>query len=112
MRGDWLKVARAVRAARVTRWRRREDFAKATGLSVRLLSDIENGRRDNYDPSTVAIIESTLLWEPGSIARTAAGGAPRPVADGAMQRLLASWPNLSQDAREMLADLAERNQAN
>lgn len=109
MQGDWVSVGRAVRAARATRWRRRADFAYATGLSVRLISDLESGRRQNYAHETKLIIEAALLWEDGSIDRIAAGGQPLPVADGPMQRLLKAWPHLSPDARDMLADLAERN---
>lgn len=110
MQGDWQRVGAAVRAARSARWRRRGEFADATGLSLRLIGDVERGRRGNYSPETKAIIESALLWEEGSIDRIAAGGQPRPAADGPMQRLLAAWPHLSSDARNMLADLAERSQ--
>lgn len=106
-----MSVGRAVRAARATRWRRRADFAWATGLSLRLISDLETGRRHNYSEETKLIIESALLWEAGSIDRIADGGQPRPVPDGPMQRLLKAWPDLSQDAREMLAELAERNRS-
>jgi hypothetical protein len=110
VKGDWARVGETVRAERALRWRRRADFAWATGLSVRLISDLERGRRDNYAPETKLIIESALLWEPGSIDRIVAGGRPRQVKDAAMVRLLAAWPQLSTEAREMLADLAERSQ--
>jgi transcriptional regulator with XRE-family HTH domain len=89
-KGDWTSVGVAVRAARTARWRRREDFARATGLSTRLISDLERGRRDNYSDETKALIENTLLWEPGSLDRVAAGGQPRQVKDGPMVRLMAA----------------------
>lgn len=109
--GDWEGVGRAVKRARAVRWPRRIDFATATGLSYKLISDIETGRRDNFSDTTKAILEAALLWEPGSIDVIARGGRPKALRDGPMARLVAAWPQLSPSARAMLADLAEQNLA-
>ena len=55
---------------------KRPAFAEASGISLRTLSDLENARRENYDRNTVAAIEHTLRWAPGSINAILEGGEP------------------------------------
>ena len=45
-----------------------------------LLGDIEKGRRDNYDPMTLAALEQALRWETGSVRRILDGGEPTDLA--------------------------------
>lgn len=54
----------------------REDLAQATGLSARMLADVEKARRTNFDPGALARIENTLQWQPGSITNILDGGHP------------------------------------
>lgn len=75
---------------------------------MRTLSDLEGGRRDRYEAGTLAAVEATLGWKPGSISTVLGGGDPAPETDEALARLLAAWPTLSDDARELLAELAEK----
>ncbi len=42
-------------------------LADATGLTPRVIGDIENARRTNYSVGTRAQIEQALEWSPGSI---------------------------------------------
>ncbi|MFC5789645.1 helix-turn-helix domain-containing protein [Agromyces tardus] len=44
----------------------RQDFAVATGLSYRLLGDVERGRRE-VSAGSWAVIEQALGWEPGTV---------------------------------------------
>jgi hypothetical protein len=57
-------------------YRNRTDFADSLRLTVRTLSDIENGIR-RASPGTYAMLENKLSWAPGSIDTILAGGEPR-----------------------------------
>lgn len=103
----WARLGARIMAERSRRWRKRSDFARACGLSVRLLADLETGRRTRYQPSTLAAIEATLGWTAGSCERIVAGGRARREADPSLVRLLDVWPRLSPDARLLLVTLAE-----
>lgn len=56
--------------------RTRDQAAIALGVSVRLLSDFENGKRGTYEPFTLIRFEQGLGWLPGSIDTVLAGGYP------------------------------------
>lgn len=75
---DWQRLGKYVVARREELgYKQRGDIASAVGVSTRVMSDIENGRRGNFDPVTVAALERVLGWETGSAHRIAAGGEPR-----------------------------------
>jgi hypothetical protein len=44
----------------------------------RTLADIEKGRRNNYDASTIAFVESAYGWSVGDVEKVLAGGEPTP----------------------------------
>lgn len=74
---DTQRLAELVVARRVQLGhRRRPAFAEAAGISLRTLSDIETGRRANYDPATLAAVEHALNWQTGSIKHILDGGTP------------------------------------
>lgn len=74
---DWERLGRYVIARRVELgFRQRPEFSAAVGITSRVISDIENGRRSNFDPVTIAALEKALGWETGSVHRVAAGGEP------------------------------------
>lgn len=54
-------------------------FARRTGVSRRLLDDLERGRRPNFKRSTIAAVEHTYRLEPGSIAAALSGGDLVPI---------------------------------
>lgn len=65
---DWQRLAQAVIDRRVELgYRTRESFATETGLSSRLLGDLERGQRDNYDRVTISRLEKALQWEHGNV---------------------------------------------
>ena len=57
-------------------YRNRTDLANSLQLTVRTLSDIENGIR-KASPGTYAMLENKLGWAPGSIETILAGGEPK-----------------------------------
>ncbi len=76
---DWQRLADYVVDARTgLGLRTREALAEQVGVSSRVLSDIENARRTNYDRATIAALERALGWGTGSVTRILAGGDPLP----------------------------------
>ena len=64
----WTRLGDRVAAARVAAgFRTREAFAAHAGISSRTLGDVERGRRESYDPATLAAIEHALGWPSGSV---------------------------------------------
>ena len=57
-------------------YRNRTDLAASLQITVRTLSDIENGVR-KASPGTYAMLENKLAWAPGSIDTILAGGEPK-----------------------------------
>jgi hypothetical protein len=60
------------------RYSNRRLFADERGINIRTVSDVEHGRRDNYEPVTIAAIEVAYMLAPGSVWRTLAGGDLEP----------------------------------
>jgi transcriptional regulator with XRE-family HTH domain len=74
---EWNRLGdRIVRRRTELQMRTTVALAARTGLTPRMLGDIEKGRRQNYSPATKARIEAALDWEPGSIAAVLAGLEP------------------------------------
>ncbi len=66
--GDWRALAQAVIDRRVELGHHsREAFAKASGISIRTLGDIESARRTSYAPETLVRVEKALQWPPGAV---------------------------------------------
>lgn len=58
-------------------YKTRGQFAKATGLTIKTLGEIERGVRPSYNKSTYATLDRVLQWEPGTFeALLSGGGAP------------------------------------
>ena len=62
-------------------WRDRKVFAAEHNLTYRIVNDVENGRRANFEPGTVAGIEVAYKLAPGSLRRTEAGGMLEPASE-------------------------------
>src|SRR5437773_2876343 len=78
---DWARLGARVVNRRVQfKLLTREMLATRSGISTRVLGDIEKGRRDNYDPMTLAALEQALRWETGSVRRILDGGEPTDLA--------------------------------
>ena len=71
---DWKRLGEHVIARRIAlNMHTRDALAQASGISYRILGDIETGRRDNFDPVTLAKLERALGWLAGSARRVADG---------------------------------------
>lgn len=72
---EWKRLGDAVlnRRARMGMASRAE-LARRSGISLRLLTDLELGHRDSYDPATFARLEQALEWAPGSAEAILEGG--------------------------------------
>lgn len=74
---DWERLGSRVVDRRVALgMRTREALADTSGLSSRLLGDIEKGRRESYSPGTFAVLEQALQWTSGSVSEILRGGEP------------------------------------
>lgn len=105
---DYQRLGRRVKEERSRRWRRREDFAAACDLSVRVIGALENAERTNFGADVLAAIEATLGWEVGDATRVLQGREPRRRMDEATVRFLDIWDRLSPDARRLVIEFAER----
>ena len=105
----WVRLGRAIRHDRMRFWRTREEFSRGSGISARVIDDLESGRRGNYSEATLAAVEVALGWREGTCRRVVSGGRVFREVDPAMARIMLVWPRLSTDAKSMLADLAERS---
>lgn len=75
--GQWERLGAILiqrRTALNPQWHGRGAFAEATGLSYRLVYDVEEGRRGNFGGATLAAIESAYQLETGAIRRFLDGG--------------------------------------
>lgn len=104
---DWRAVGERVATERARRWTRPE-FARAAGISVRVLEDLETGKPRNYSPDTLGPIERALRWEPGSCYRIADGLQPRYAGGPELRAIIDNWHRLPDSFRRALADMAER----
>lgn len=87
-----------------------KSLAEQTGLTPRMLGDIENGRRDNYAAGTLAQIELALKWQAGSIKGVLEGGDPTPISAAPNLRAAEPAPAARFEAppHEAYFDRAER----
>ena len=73
---DWKRLGDRVVSRRVALgMKTREELASRMDLSYRALSDLENGKR-SFTAGTLAMVEQSLAWTPGSAQRILAGGEP------------------------------------
>lgn len=85
--GDSMRLSKdAVRLGQLVVARRVElgmrtsaALAEAANLTVRVIGDLESGRRSNFSQTTTASIEHALEWDIGSLKLALQGGQPRPI---------------------------------
>ena len=107
MADRWKRLGLLVTAGRLRQGHRSiAAFAATTGLSRTTLDSIEHGRKQSYDPATLAVLEGALGWQAGSVERILSGLEPLPVEDPDLTAVTNAWPLLSSGSRRMLAILA------
>lgn len=69
-------------------YRNRRVFTDERGLDYRVVSDIETGRRSNFEGGTITALEVAYSIAPGSIRAAMAGSELRPISapEGASER--------------------------
>lgn len=79
---DWTRLAHYVTGRRLELgYPRQEDLALAMPVSLRVVNNIENARKDAYSKGTMALLENALRWRPGSVESILSGSNPTPVND-------------------------------
>lgn len=84
--GPWERAGKLLVQRRTDmdpRYRNRRLFAEERGVNWRLLHDIERAKRTNFEPETLAAIESAYRLSPGNIERMLAGAGLEPLPDAA-----------------------------
>lgn len=101
----WRVLGEHIRRERKARKQTQSDFAAEIGISVTLLRQLENGRRDNYDPGTRSIIEAALGWAAGSIELVVGGAQPRRAEDLNLREIRSLWGALTPESRSAIATI-------
>lgn len=79
---NWKRLGEMLVRRRIEldpRYANRQTFAKQTGVNYRTISDVERGRRDNYEDATLTALEVAYAVKPGSIGRALADGELEPL---------------------------------
>jgi hypothetical protein len=79
---NWKRLGELLVRRRIEldpRYSNRQLFAAERGINYRTVSDVERGRRDNYEGGTVTALEVAYAVAPGSIGRALAGGELEPL---------------------------------
>lgn len=101
----WRALGEHIRRERKARKQTQAEFAADIGISITLLRQLENGRRDNYDAGTRSLIEVALGWADGSIELVVGGAAPRRVEDAALREIRLLWSALTPEAKAAIVTL-------
>lgn len=100
------RVGRLVRAARGrSRHTTIASFAKAAGVSVTTISNLELGVRSNFKDSTLDAIDAELRWPKGELRRLLGGGRPSGFPED-LQELIDLWPYVDLKTRATLLVIA------
>lgn len=94
---NWKRLGELLVRRRIEldpRYSNRQLFASERGLNYRTVSDIERGRRDNYEDATVTSVEVAYGVAAGSVARALGGGELEPLAAPQAARTAASPPRV------------------
>ncbi len=103
----WQRLGIKLTADRVRRGHRSlSALALATGLSQSTLDNLVHARKTSYDPATLAALEQTLGWKPGSVERVLNGLEPLYDDDPDLTALIELWPRLPPTTRRLLRMIA------
>jgi hypothetical protein len=105
---NWSALGKAVHAQRVAMgYKTIVALHGDIGLSVRLLGDLEHGKRQSYDPATLTRVEQFFRWPPGTIDAILRGEpAPPDLAAAFPPYTVPGAPPLSDPARQVQAVMA------
>lgn len=72
----WQRLGEMIVERRVEIGWTQAQFSVAAGVAAKVISDMENGRRADYQISTLVKVQTALGWATGSIQDVLAGGEP------------------------------------
>ncbi|HEY3718346.1 MAG TPA: helix-turn-helix transcriptional regulator [Jatrophihabitantaceae bacterium] len=100
------RVGRQVRAARGRAGHTTiASFAKAAGVSVTTISNLELGVRANFKDTTLDAIDAELRWPKGELRRMLGGKRPSGFPED-LQQLVDLWPRIDLKTRATLLLIA------
>lgn len=72
----WQRLGEMIVERRLELGWTQQQFSVAAGVAAKVISDLENGRRADYQVPTLVKVQTTLGWATGSIQDVLAGGLP------------------------------------
>ncbi|MGW4369793.1 Scr1 family TA system antitoxin-like transcriptional regulator [Nocardia takedensis] len=104
---DWMRLGERVVARREELgMSTRQAMAEVSGLSYRVLGDLERGARPVSD-RTLSQLDQALGWRSGSARKVLRGGEPALAEPPKLDSLPASWMHALGEAYRVTAELAE-----
>lgn len=109
---NWKRLGELLVRRRIEldpRYSVRQLFAAERGINYRTVSDIERGRRDNYEDGTLAAVEVAYGVTRGSVAAALNGGSLEPLPPATLTPVPPAPPDPSASPSEKaLKDLMDR----
>lgn len=75
-RQRWQRLGEMIVERRIQLGWTQAQFSVAADVAAKVISDMENGRRSDYQVPTLVKVQTALGWEVGSIQDVLAGGQP------------------------------------
>lgn len=97
----WIEAGRAVDARRTLMGLSVKRLAANAGVDPRTVADLIHARRESFSDSTLSNLERALAWRQGAILSMALEGK-EPEDDEGLADIIAAWPTLSPEMREVL----------
>lgn len=109
---DWERLGEQLTRRRVEldpRYANRTAFAAERGIDYRLAYDVEEAKRANFRPATIAAIEVAYAVAPGSVRRALEGGDLEPLPAPRLSAVprLPSLPDSGDPGDDVVAALLE-----
>ena len=108
---EWTRLGERLVRRRIEldpRYVNRQLFVDERGLNYRIVSDLERGRRDNYEDATITSAEVAYAIKPGGIRQFVAGGELEPLAGPARASAASRDPGAPADIEDPRDDAAAR----
>ena len=102
----WVEAGRTVDARRALLGLSVKQLARNAGVDARTVADLIHARRASFTDTTLANLERALAWRQGAILSMAIDGK-EPEDEEGLAEIVAAWPRLSAEVREVLRRIVE-----
>ena len=102
----WVEAGRTVDARRALLGLSVKQLARNAGVDARTVADLIHARRVSFTDTTLANLERALAWRQGAILSMAIDGK-EPEDEEGLAEIVAAWPRLSAEVREVLRRIVE-----